>query len=380
MSFDCSGQNECENGGQCLQDKLNCPTKSLCICSPCFYGSRCQFRTNGFGLSLDGILGYHILPNVSFTQQPSIIKLSLSLTIIFVMSGLINGILSAMTFQNKSVREVGCGLYLLCSSITTLLTTIIFSLKFVILLLAQMLIISSRSFLQVQCYSIDFILRVCLCMDQWLNACVALERVITTIKGASFVKKKSKQAAKLVIIILSIVIICTSIHDPIYRRLIDEDNDTDDEKRIWCIVSYSSNFEIYNYFIHSLHFFGPFIINLFSSIILITKKSRQQLNLHSDKKYTEILWKQFQQHKNLLTAPIVSVILALPRLIITFISKCMKSSNDSWLFLTGYFISFIPPMLTFLVFIIPSKFYMKEFRKTVAKYRTNIQRRLRSSS
>jgi hypothetical protein len=177
-----------------------------------------------------------------------------------------------------------------------------------------------------------------------------------------------------------IVIICTSIHDPIYRRLIDEENDGDDKKRIWCIVTYSSNLQIYNYFIQSFQFFGPFIINLFSSIILITKKTRQQLNIHPNQTYKEVLRKQFQQHKHLLTAPIVLIILALPRLIITFVSKCMKSSNDSWLFLGGYFISFVPPMLTFVIFIRPSKFYMREFRKTVVQYRTRIQRRLRLSS
>jgi uncharacterized membrane protein (DUF485 family) len=110
------------------------------------------------------------------------------------------------------------------------------------------------------------------------------------------------------------------------------------------------------------------------------KKSRQQLNLHPNEKYKEVLRKQFQQHKHLLTAPIVLVILALPRLIITFASKCMKSSNDSWLFLVGYFISFIPSMVTFVVFVVPSTFYMKEFRKTVSQYRTNIQRRFRLSS
>ena len=31
-----------------------------------FYGSKCQFNTNGFGLSLDAILGYHISPHTSF--------------------------------------------------------------------------------------------------------------------------------------------------------------------------------------------------------------------------------------------------------------------------------------------------------------------------
>jgi hypothetical protein len=54
----------------------------------------------------------------------------------------------------------------------------------------------------------------------------------------------------------------------------------------------------------------------------------------------------------------------------------MKSSSDVWLFLFGYFISFIPPMLTFVVFIVPSKFYKKEFHKSVAQFRTIIQRHL----
>ena len=218
-------------------------------------------------------------------------------------------------------------------------------------------------------------------MDQWLNACVAIERAITAIKGARFVKKKSKQAAKLVIIILLIIIIGTSIHDPISRRLIDEENNDDDNmKRIWCIVSYRSSLQVYNYIIHIFHFFGPFMINLISAIILITKKSRQQSNLHTQRSYKEILREQFRQHKHLLTAPIVLVILALPRLIITFVSKCMKSTGDSWLFLVGYFISFIPPMLTFVVFILPSKFYKKEFHKSVHQFRTTIQRRLHFTS
>jgi hypothetical protein len=375
MTFDCSGKSECENGGQCLQDSSECPARSICMCQPCFYGRRCQFSTNGFCLSIDGIIGYHILPDVNLNHQSFIIKMSLSLTIIFIVAGLINGVLSIMTFKNKSVREVGCGLYLLGSSMTTLLTMIMFGLKFLILLLAQMTILSNRSFLSFQCRSIDFLLRICLHMDQWLNACVATERAITTIKDARFDKKKSKLAAKFVIIILLIVNATTFIHDPIYRRLVDEESNDDDTKRTWCIVTYPYSFEVYNYIINCFHFLGPFVINLFSAIILITKKSRQKSNLDRERPYRKIVLEQFQEHRHLLTAPIVLVILALPRLIITFISKCMKSSDDVWLFLTGYFISFIPAMLTFVVFIVPSKFYTKEFHKSVHKFRIVIQRR-----
>jgi hypothetical protein len=62
-------------------------------------------------------------------------NVSLALTIIFIVVGLINGILSVITFKNEIVRDVGCSLYLLGLSMTTLFTMVMFSLKFLILLL-----------------------------------------------------------------------------------------------------------------------------------------------------------------------------------------------------------------------------------------------------
>ena len=234
-TFNCVGKSECENDAQCFQDEQYCPTRSICMCLPCYYGKRCQFTTSGFGLSLDAILSYHILPNVAIIHQTAIAKFSLALTIILMSLGLVDSILCVMAFKNKTVCQVGCGLYLLCSSITTLLTMIIFALKFLILLLSQMSIISNRLFLEIQCYSIDFLLRVCLNMNQWLNACVAIERTYTVIKGISFDRKKTKQTAKFTIILLLLIIIGTTIHDPVSRHLIDEENDTNEKTNmVYC--------------------------------------------------------------------------------------------------------------------------------------------------
>ncbi|CAF4495349.1 unnamed protein product, partial [Rotaria sp. Silwood2] len=263
MKSDCLGQSVCENDGQCFQDTPYCPERSLCICRPCFYGTRCQFTTNGFGLSLDAILGYQIQPNINIINQPNIVKISLTLTSILVIAGFINGVLSLITFNNKIICEVGCGLYLLGSSITTLLTTILLGLKFWILVLAQMSLLKNRLFLQIQCISLDFLLRVCLNMDQWLNASVAVERTITIISATHFRKKTSRKIAKIVIIILLIFIIGTTIYDPFYRRLIDEENE--DDKRIWCIATYPSSLQIFNSIIHIFHGLAPFIINLISA-------------------------------------------------------------------------------------------------------------------
>ncbi|CAF1466728.1 unnamed protein product [Rotaria sp. Silwood1] len=374
MKFDCFGQSVCENQGQCFQDSPDCPERSTCICRPCFYGAQCQFSSTGFGLSLDAIIGYHIQPHINLVNQPNLVKISFVLSIIFIVVGLINGILSLITFKSRSICEIGCGFYLLSSSITTLLTTFIFGLKFCILLLAQMTIISNRLFLQIQCLSLDFLLRVCLNMDQWLNAFVAIERTVTIIKATNYNKKNSIQIAKIVIVFLLIFIISTNIYDPIYRRLIDEENE--DDKRLWCIALYPSNLQVFNSIIHTFHFLTPFVINLVSVFILITKISRQQSNIHTNRTYIEYLKKNMREHTHLFIAPVILVILGIPRLIISFVSKCMKSTNDAWLFLIGYFMSFIPPLLTFVIFILPSKFYKQELHKSLISFRTIIQRYL----
>jgi hypothetical protein len=45
------------------------------------------------------------------------------------------------------------------------------------------------------------------------------------------------------------------------------------------------------------------------------------------------------------------ILLTLHRLIISFASGCMRSAREPWLYLIGYFLSFIPSMLTFIVFM-----------------------------
>ena len=137
----------CENGGECFEEQRTCPRVAVCKCPKCYYGSRCQLSTNGFSLSLDAILNYHIRPNVNISHQPWAVLISLILTIIITLLGLANGVLSLITFQNKTSRKSGCGIYLLSSSVTVLLTMIVFLLKFTILLLSQMGTITNRSFL-----------------------------------------------------------------------------------------------------------------------------------------------------------------------------------------------------------------------------------------
>jgi hypothetical protein len=74
MNLNCSGKSGCENGGRCFQEQTNCPRVSVCQCPECYYGARCQFSTNGFSLSRDAILDYHIRPNLNCDYHTSRIR------------------------------------------------------------------------------------------------------------------------------------------------------------------------------------------------------------------------------------------------------------------------------------------------------------------
>lgn len=281
----CFGRNACENGAECVQDRPHCPQTSTCVCPRCSYGIRCQFSSSLFSLSLDAILGYHIQPHIDMIHQPSIVQFSLALTIIMSVGGLINGLVSLLTFKNKASRELGCGLYLLGSSITTIFSMIMFALKFLILMFTQIMAITNRSFLHSQCLSIDFLLRFSLNMHQWLNACVAMERAITAVKQTNFNKRKSRRMAIYIIVILLIINISTSVHDPLYRRLIDDnegDDDDENENRIWCIVTYPPyHMQAFNLVMNIVHFCVPFAINLISALIIILRTTRQQTKVQT---------------------------------------------------------------------------------------------------
>ena len=196
MKYICQGLDYCQNSAQCFENNPKCPSSMICVCSECFYGSKCQFKTQGMSLSLDAILGYQIRLNNNINQQSRAVKVSLTIVTILFVLGMINSILSLLTFYRKKCREVSCGIYLFCSSIISLLISILLILKFIFLLLIQTQTITNRSFLTINCMTMDMILSILLSIIDWLNAFVGVERCIMTIKSTKFDKKTSRKVAK----------------------------------------------------------------------------------------------------------------------------------------------------------------------------------------
>ena len=375
--YNCQGQNICKNNGRCFENNATCPTKTMCVCDECYYGSRCEYSSKGFILSLDPIIGYHIKPDVSINQQPLIIKISIGIITCIFIFGLITGSLSIMTFRMKDTREVGCGFYLLASASISLCMLTMLKVKFWILVLSQKSMLTNRSFLTFSCIVTDGSLKSLLVTNEWLNACVAMERMLTVLQGAQFNKSKSKRIVKWAILIILLLAISTNVHDPIKRELID-DFDMDD-KRTWCFVRYSSFLEKYNFAMNLFHFVVPMLINFISAVTIIISTARSRTAAQSKLTFMQHLQLQLKEHKHLLLTPCLLILLGSPRLIIPLYSGCMKSPRNPYLFVIGYFISFVPMTLHFFIFVLPSKKYMGEFKKTIRQIQRRFTMRFMSS-
>jgi hypothetical protein len=106
----CSQNIHCDNGAECLHDDNICPSTTMCNCTDCFFGDRCELYAKGIGLTLDDILRYEIRPNPAMRDQTSLLKWSSAFTMIMFAAGLINSVLSILTFRTEGSREVGCGI------------------------------------------------------------------------------------------------------------------------------------------------------------------------------------------------------------------------------------------------------------------------------
>jgi hypothetical protein len=361
--------NKCSGHGICIQNDEICPTNSTCVCEQCNYGSACQFSTAGYTLSLDAILGSHIQTNtINITKQPTFIKISVSIISILVFIGIILNSFSINTFMQRSTHTSGSSLYLFISSIIGLMSMIMLMCKLIILLIGK--------HNNASCFLIEFTLKWCPTCCEWLNACVAIERMVAVKRATKFSASTSRRAAKYVTPSVTIFIALACSFELIFRRIII---DTYDNKA-WCVLTLKRDrpillalYSISNIFLYLV----PLTINLTSCIIIIigTFRSKQKATSNApavmskeSKNLRKQNWKSIKEHikkyKHILIATILLGLLAVPRVVITFIYVCTKLDRSPFLVLVGYLVGFLPSISMLFAFILPARNYREAFIKS----------------
>ncbi|CAF1367125.1 unnamed protein product [Rotaria sordida] len=197
-------------------------------------------------------------------------------------------------------------------------------------------------------------------IDNWLNACVAIERTVSVFQGVYFNKNKSKQIAYYIIILLFVFIFCLSITQLVKLHVFEDKI----EERSWCVVTYSSWLQTYSSIWTFFHYFAPLFINLLSALLIIIKTTHQRVGTQTSLSFLILLRHKLKKYKYLLISPAIILILTLPHFIISIILDCNKSSHLFWFYLIGYFLSFIPAAFIFIIFVVSSPLYRQEFKKT----------------
>ena len=189
-------------------------------------------------------------------------------------------------------------------------------------------------------------------------------------RGALFDKRTSVRMAKCLCIVFLVVLAGMTVHEPLTRHLIE---DPRLGRYTWCIAKYSSiQWKTLASTLSILHLIGPFFVNLLSTTILLVIIARQKLTVQKDqidRTFSVMLRKQAAHYKQLIISPTILLILALPRLVISLGSLCIDTSWRNYVFLAGYFISFMPFTATLVIFIIPAPVYRDELKVCLFRIR-----------
>jgi hypothetical protein len=358
--------NYCQNNGQCIENSFNGVSDFACVCNGCSYGSLCQLITSEYILSFDIMLGQDIKANMSFMKQPFLIKFVLSIIIFMILVGTLSNVLSLITFRQRKIREYGCAIYLFYLTLIGQIGLTSFASRYFYLLITQLYTVNNHWSAYWSCIILEYILSVCPMLFDWLIVCIAVERCVNIIRGASFKKSDSVWWAKRLIPFFTLIIICSSWHDLFIHRLIYDPRIT--SEHTWCVIKFSWMWiKYYRLIINLINLIIPGLINFIATIFLLHKTTRRKQTF-GKKKSENTYWKIFRKQIPMYGTPLGLVILSIMRVIFSFTLVCITKQWHKYAYFIAYFISFAPFITTFPIFVLTAEVYKKEFNNFIARF------------
>lgn len=292
-----------------------------------------------------------------------------------------------VTFNRPKPLLVGAGHYLRVVSIVNQIAVLMLLLKLLHLVLSLKGYIVHQLINTILCKILSYLLVCSSRISYWLMGMIAVERVYVTwyLKGTWL---KSPRIAKRLIATIILAIIVCDVHELIFYQSIDDPKSLDTNNSTWCVTSYPSGVSIYNQVNVILNYVLPFLINFFSTIILITlivrrrtkaKKSDYTTSSTDIRSRFRIYWDLLKKYKELILPPSVTMLpqlFSLPQFILSFSFACQefKLAWQRYLLIIAFFITYLPQVFLYKLYISPSSFYTEEFHathlyKTISQWR-----------
>jgi hypothetical protein len=203
-------------------------------------------------------------------------------------------------------------------------------------------------------------------LTYWLTSCVTIDRLLMIIFPTSLILKNPRLAIG-ISVATSIVLLGMHAHEIIYYTVVQH---VPTGSSI-CVTNFDTRLvSIYNRISTIIHYLFPFFIQIMAITLLIVLVARSRVKTVGQKMaFRQVLKKQFQVQKELYVTPTIIVFSALPQTIFTFSFECTQLTDWQRHTLLGAFLlSYAPQVLGFILYVLPSTTYKKEFSETsVAK-------------
>lgn len=112
------------------------------------------------------------------------------------------------------------------------------------------------------------------------------------------------------------------------------------------------------------HYFFPFIIHVSSITILIILAARQRARTQTNITLFQNVRNQFHRQKQLYVPSMIIILTSIPHIIFSFTYQCKEFTDDWQQHFLLYLLSHLHQVLGFILHILPSEFYRREFQQT----------------
>lgn len=332
---------ECLSNGRCLKGDQD----FVCLCPRCYQGDLCEFNLQAFGFTLDSLV-------VDYSREVKLIYLSIMFLLFFI--GLFNNLCSFVTFKRPTPRNFGVGNYLFIITCLNQMSLLYLLIKFIQITFG---IINLES-----CQIISYLLSVVTRLTYWLTSWVTVDRLLVLLFPTSVVLKNPRRAIG-ISVATSLFLFGMHIHEIIFYRIIPHLSTNSSI----CVTNFDTYaISIYNRVSTLIHYLLPFLIQVIGITLLIILAARSRNKTNGSKVgFRQVLIKQFLTQKELYVTPMIIILSALPQTILTFILACTQLTVwHRHILLIAYLLSYTPQLLGFILYVLPSTSYKKEFSET----------------
>jgi hypothetical protein len=354
----------CLSNGYCLKGELNDKTDFICLCPRCHHGAICQYSTELMSFTLDSLIVKDILNN---RQVSSGVYITVALLIF--LFGFFNNLCSFLTFTRPKPRTFGVGNYLLIVSIVDQCSLLLLLLKiFHIIFGNNGTLFYYENFNFYSCKIVSYLLSVFTRITYWLTSFITMERLCIVLFPTSTILKRPHLALGWSIFVI-LTIFAMHAHEVLHYTTIVDPSYTSANVTL-CVTNYVQSFvSTYNRINVLIHYYIPFLIQVISVTVLIVQIAiiRARTSGSSQQTFADILKKQIKTQKEHYVTPIIIVFSSLPQSILSFSYACteLKQPWQRYTLITTYFLSYLPQMLGFILYVLPSTTFSEEFRQTI---------------